>query len=127
MKRPTGLFRSLIAAAAASFAVAASAVVPAASETIVYAYPALPGPVGNCQWFNDNVNDRSIDAIVRQTDLLYNRVALTPDTPVTVTQTATTALGAQLVQFDLGRRLLCAGAQALHPELPEPSPPPPEP
>jgi hypothetical protein len=121
MKRP---LYSLTVATAAFFAVAASAVVPAASETIVYEYPAMPGPVANCQWFNDNLNDRTIDGIIRLTDLIYNRVALTPDTPVTVTQTATTAAGVQVVQFDLGRRLLCAGAEALHPELSQPSPPP---
>jgi hypothetical protein len=41
-----------------------------------------------------------------------------------VTGTATTAQAGQVVQFDISRRLLCAGAQVLHPEMPEPSPSP---
>lgn len=99
---------------------------PAPAETIVYEFAALPGPVVNCQWFDDNLNDHSIDAMIRQTDLLYNRVALPPDVTVAVSQTATTARGDQVAQFDLHGRLLCAGAAVFHPEMTEstPSPPP---
>ncbi|HEY5425862.1 MAG TPA: hypothetical protein VIJ77_04855 [Candidatus Tumulicola sp.] len=120
MKRST-VFVSL---AAAALVAAASAKIPAAAETIVYEYPALPGPASTCQWFDDNLNDRSIDALIRQTDLLYNRAALPPGKPVTVTATAMTADGGQIAQFSLKGRLLCTGAQALHPEMPEPSPSP---
>jgi hypothetical protein len=97
------------------------ATLPARSETIYYQFPALPGPVANCQWFDDNINDRSIDAIVRQTDLIYNRLALTPNTNVAVTGSATTLRGAQVVQFDVNGRLLCAEATVMHPDLVEPS------
>jgi hypothetical protein len=123
MKRST-VFISLVAAAFA--AAAGSAMVPAPAETIAYSYAALPGPVSTCQWFDDNLNDHSIDAIIRQTDLLYNRATLPPGVAVAVSQTGTSGRGDQLVQFDLHGRLLCAGAAALHPEMTEatPSPPP---
>jgi hypothetical protein len=91
---------------------------------VYYQYPALPGPVSNCQWFDDNINDRTTDSIVRQTDLIYNRLALTPNTTVNVSGSATTQLGAQVVQFDVGGRLLCAESTVLHPDLTEPSPSP---
>ncbi|MEO6834640.1 MAG: hypothetical protein ABI231_01860 [Candidatus Tumulicola sp.] len=116
----------LASLAAAAFVVAAagSATLSASAETIVYEFPALPGPVANCQWFDDNVNDRSIGAMIRQTDLLYNRTAPPPEAAVAVAQTATTALDARLVQFTLNGRLLCLDASALHAEATQPSPPP---
>ncbi|HEY1429787.1 MAG TPA: hypothetical protein VGF18_09450 [Candidatus Tumulicola sp.] len=101
------------------------ATLPARSETIYFQFPALPGPVANCQWFDDNINDRSTDSIVRQTDLIYNRLALTPNTNVAITGSATTQKGEQVVQFDVAGRLLCAEATVMHPEVPEPSPSPP--
>ena len=116
MKRSTGY---VLLVAAALLAAGGSLTVPARAETIAYSYAALPGPVTNCQWFDDNLNDHSIDAIIRQTDLLYNRAALTPGANVAVSQTAMTMNGDQLVQFDLHGRLLCAGATALHPEMTE--------
>lgn len=95
------------------------------ADTIVYTYPGLPGPVANCQWFDDNINDRSIDAIIRQTDLIYNRLALPAGENVAITQTATSAAGAQLVAFNVNRRLLCADSSAFHAEpTPTPSPTP---
>jgi hypothetical protein len=124
MKR-SSIFATL--AGTALVLAAASATVSAPAETIAYSYAALPGAVSNCQWFDDNLNDRSIDAIIRQTDLLYNRAALPPGVAVTVSQTATTARGDQVAQFALNGRLLCAGASALHPEMTEATPTPPSP
>ncbi len=124
MKR-SSVFATL--AGTALVVVAASATISAPAETIAYSYAALPGPVSNCQWFDDNLNDRSIDAIIRQTDLLYNRAALPPGVAVTVSQTATTARGDQVAQFTVNGRLLCAGAAALHPEMTEATPTPPSP
>lgn len=93
------------------------------ADTIVYTYPALPGPVANCVWFDDNINDRAIDALIRQTDLIYNRATLPVGLNVAITQSATTAAGAQEVSFDVNRRLLCADSAAFH-EEPTPSPSP---
>lgn len=123
MMRPTvvGTLAALVFVATA----AAGAVAPATAETVVYTFPALPGPVANCQWFDDNLNDRSVGALIRQTDLLYNRLALPADATVTITANGTTALGAQLAGFDLNRRHLCSDASAFHPESeasPSPAP-----
>jgi hypothetical protein len=124
MKRST-VFVSLMAVA---FSVAAaSAIVSAPAETIAYSYAALPGPLANCQWFDDNLNDHSIDAMIRQTDLIYNRKALPPGAAVSVSQTGVTARGDQLAAFDLNGRLLCAGASVLHPDMTEAAPTPPGP
>ncbi len=124
MKHSMVFVSLLVAALVLSWA---SATISAPAETIAYSYAALPGPVSNCQWFDDNLNDHSIDAMIRQTDLLYNRAALPPDVTVTVSQTATTARGDQVAQFAVNGRLLCAGASALHPEMTEASPTPPSP
>jgi hypothetical protein len=122
MKRLSALTVSTIAAGAA---ILAFATLPARSDTIYYQFPALPGPAENCQWFDDNINDRSTDSIVRQTDLIYNRLALVPNTTVNVSGSATTQKGTQEVAFDVNGRLLCAEATVIHPELTEPSPSPP--
>ncbi|HEY1653917.1 MAG TPA: hypothetical protein VGF86_02250 [Candidatus Tumulicola sp.] len=119
MNRST-IFTAFAALAFAAGAFSASTT-SAPADPVIYVDPALPGPVDNCQWFDDNLNDRSIGSLIRQTDLLYNRLALQPDQQVTITQTgATTAAGAQLVGFTLDRRGLCADAKAFHPQ-PEPS------
>jgi hypothetical protein len=118
MNRFKAMAASIVAAGAA---LAALGSLPAHADTIYFQFPALPGPVANCQWFDDNINARSDDAIVRQTDLIYNRLALTANTNATVTGSATTKAGAQVVQFDVGSRLMCAESQVMHPELPEPS------
>ncbi|MBV8373792.1 MAG: hypothetical protein JOY69_11080 [Candidatus Eremiobacteraeota bacterium] len=111
---------------AAFIAAVGSAALAAPAETVAYSYPALPGPVANCVWFDDNLNDHSIDAIIRQTDLLYNRAPLPPGATVAVSQTGTTARGDQIAQFTLNGRLLCAGATAFHPEMTEATPTPPD-
>jgi hypothetical protein len=121
----TAVKRRTFAAIFLSAAVLGIASLPARSETIYYQFPALPGPVANCQWFDDNINDRTTDSLVRQTDLIYNRLALVPNSTVTVTGSATTQKGAQVVQFDVAGRLLCAEATVIHPDLTEPSPSPP--
>jgi hypothetical protein len=122
MNRLKVVAASIVAAGAVLAGVGA---LPAHAETIYFQFPALPGPVANCQWFDDNINERSDDAIVRQTDLIYNRLALTPNTNATVTGSATTKDGGQVVQFDVGGRLMCAESTVMHPEQPEPSPSPP--
>lgn len=120
MKRST----HLVIFAAAALGLAAVAGKSAPAETIAYSYVALPGPVDNCRWFDDNLNDHSESSMIRLTDLLYNRAALPPGTGVAVSGSALSARGDQLVQFDLHGRLLCAGAAALHPELTEATPTP---
>ncbi len=112
--------RAPAAAALFAFAVCiAAAGAPAA--TILYTYTGLPGPSNSCKWFDDNLTDRSIDALTRQTDLLYNRVALPAGDSVAVAGTATTALGSPLVDFQLGSRNICTSAEALYGPTPEPS------
>jgi hypothetical protein len=92
-----------------------------AADQVVYQFAALRGGVDQCQWFDDNLNDRSEGALVRQADALYNRVALPPEAPVNVTQNATAASGSPLLGFTLGGSTLCAGAGAIRP-TPAPSP-----
>jgi len=102
--------------------ICAAAIGPApAADQVVYHFAALRGGADQCRWFDDNLNDRSEAALVRQVDALYNRVALPPAAPVTVTQNATVASGAPLLGFTLDRTQLCAGADAIRPS-PAPSP-----
>ncbi len=115
----------LFAMAAVTLALALAGRAPAPAETVAYVYAALPGPVENCTWFNDNLNDHSESSMIRLTDLLYNRAALPPGATVNVTQNATTGLGNQEAGFTLHGRLLCAGAAAFHPEIVEATPTPP--
>ena len=121
MKGPTVF--SLVAATAAVMALATRA--PAPAETVVYSYAALPGPVANCTWFNDNINDHSEDTMIHLTDLIYNRAALPPGANVNVTERTTTSRGDQELGFTLNGRLLCAGSAAFHPEIVEATPTPP--
>lgn len=121
MKRST-LFAAVVIAALALAVVART---PAPAETIAYTYAALPGPVANCQWFDDNLNDHAEGSMVRLTDLLYNRAALPAGTAVNVSGSSTTARGDQVVQFQVNGRLLCAGAAALNPSITEATPTPP--
>ena len=93
----------------------------ASAQTIMYTFTGLPGAVDTCKWFDDNLNDRSIDSLTRQTDLLYDRVALPADEPVAIKGTALTERGEQLVDFDLGKRTICAPAAAVYGPTPEPS------
>ncbi|HZY99354.1 MAG TPA: hypothetical protein VFE36_07255 [Candidatus Baltobacteraceae bacterium] len=92
-----------------------------AADQVVYQFAALRGGVDQCQWFDDNLNDRTEGALVRQADALYNRVALPPAAPVNVTQTATASSGATLLGFTVGGTTLCAGSDAIRP-TPAPSP-----
>jgi hypothetical protein len=92
-----------------------------AADQVVYQFAALRGGVDQCQWFDDNLNDRSELALERQVDALYNRVALPPGAPVNVTQNATAASGAPLLGFSIDRTQLCAGVDAIRPS-PVPSP-----
>ena len=111
--------------AAVTLALALAGRAPAPAETVVYAYAALPGPVENCTWFDDNLNDHSENAMIRLTDLIYNRAALPPGATVNVTQSATTGRGDREAGFTLNGRLLCAGAAAFNPEIVEATPTPP--
>jgi predicted pyridoxine 5'-phosphate oxidase superfamily flavin-nucleotide-binding protein len=90
------------------------------AENVVYQFPALRGDVSTCEWFDENLNDRSEGALIRQTDALYNRLALPVGAPVTVTQTATTSGGTQLLGFRLDGAGLCAGVETIRPS-PQPS------
>lgn len=117
--------RSTVFAAIAAVALTIALTSRTPAETIVYAYAALPGPVANCTWFNDNLNDHSEASMIRLTDLLYNRAALPPGANVNVSAGAPDGRGDQDLQFTLNGRLLCAGAAALHPEIVEATPTPP--
>ncbi|MGC1381645.1 MAG: hypothetical protein WA814_11560 [Candidatus Baltobacteraceae bacterium] len=114
--------RSIAAVAFAFVAVLAGGAAPA--ETILYSFTGLPGQVDACKWFVDNLNtDRSVDALTRQTDLLYNRIALPAGESVAIQGHATTLSGSPLVDFTLGRRTICTGADAIYGPTPEPSAP----
>jgi hypothetical protein len=116
MKRPS--------AAAAAFAFLVTSAAGAASASpILFVFTGLRGGAADtCKWFDDNINDRSVDALTRQTDLLYNRIALPPDASVAVRGTAVTDQGEQLVDFNLGSALICTGAEAIYGPTPSPSP-----
>jgi hypothetical protein len=86
----------------------------ASSQEIVYSFTGLRGAVDGCKWFNDNLTDRSIDALTRQTDMLYNRLALPAGAPVTVVGTAVTEAGEQLVDFKLNSSQVCGPAEAVY-------------
>jgi hypothetical protein len=114
--------KRLMAAAAAFGAMSALACAGAPAQTIMYSFTGLPGGAADaCKWFDDNLTDRSIGALTRQTDLLYNRVALPVDTPVAIGGTATTEQGEALVDFKLGSRTICTAAEAIYGPTPEPS------
>ncbi|MBV9720016.1 MAG: hypothetical protein JOZ77_11905 [Candidatus Eremiobacteraeota bacterium] len=116
MKRPT--------AAAAAFALTAIAVAggTASPQTILYTFTGLRGGAADtCKWFDDDATDRSIAALTRQTDLLYNRIALPAGANVTPRGTAVTAQGEQLVDFNLGSATICTAAEALYGPTPSPA------
>jgi hypothetical protein len=110
-------------AAAALFAVLVALGAGAASaDPILFTFTGLRGGAGDtCKWFNDNLTDRSIDALARQTDLLYNRIALPVGENVTVGGTATTEQGEQLVDFHLQSAMICTTAEAIYGPTPMPS------
>jgi hypothetical protein len=94
------------------------------AETVTYVYAALPGPIDNCQWFDAHLNDRDTGALAQIANLLYNRAALKPGAPVTITQTGTTDSGAPLSAFKYDGRVLCAQSEAVLPATPSPAPTP---
>ncbi len=119
---------------AAAFALAAIALVagacalPARADSVIYSFAALRGGAPTCQWFDDNINDRSMDSIVTQTDMLYNRTALPAGEPVSNVQTAPLKTGRLVAGFTVDRTGLCSGDDAINPNAPQPSTPPsPEP
>jgi hypothetical protein len=114
MKRPS-------AAAAAFIGLLFVAGGAASAQPILYSFTALRGAVGTCKWFDDNITDRSTAALTRQTDLLYNRLALPAEEQITVGGTATTDQGEQLVDFNLGGRTVCSAASAIYGPTPIPS------
>jgi hypothetical protein len=114
MKRP-----SAAAAAFALTAVFAAGAAPA--QTIQYTFTGLRGAVDTCKWFNDDLADRSIGALTRQTDLLYNRIALPAGADVAVGGTAVTDRGEQLVDFRLNSATICTAAEAIYGPTPTPS------
>ncbi|MGA7354015.1 MAG: hypothetical protein WBW76_01160 [Candidatus Cybelea sp.] len=115
MKRPS--------AAAAVFALLLALGAGAASaDPILYTFTGLRGGASDtCKWFNDNLTDRSVAALSRQTDLLYNRIALPVDENVAIGSTATTEQGEQLVDFHLHGALICTTAEAVYGPTPIPS------
>jgi hypothetical protein len=119
MKRPS----AGAAAFAAIVLVAAGAARAQTQQTILYTYAALPGGASDtCKWFDDNIlTDRSIPALTRQTDLLYNRIALPFGQPVALGGTATTVQGEPLVDFHLYNKTVCTAAEAVYGPTPEPS------
>jgi hypothetical protein len=94
------------------------------ADSVTYVYAALPGPIGNCQWFDAHLNDRDTGALAQIVDLLYNRAALTQGTPVTITQSGSTDSGVPLSAFRYNGRLLCAQSEAVLPATPSPEPTP---
>jgi hypothetical protein len=93
----------------------------ASAQQILYTFTGLRGAVNDCKWFNDYLTDRSIDALTRQTDMLYNRLALPAGVPVTVVGTAVTEQGGQLVDFKLNSSEICTTAEAIYGPTPAPA------
>jgi hypothetical protein len=93
---------------------------------ILYSFTGLRGgAIDTCKWFNDNINaDRSVGTMTRQTDLLYNRIALPVGENVAVGNTAVTNEGEQVVDFKIGSATICSTAEALYGPTPSPSPAP---
>jgi hypothetical protein len=109
------MMKACAAALALIAAIGLAAARGAAADSVMYSFTALRGDVATCQWFDQNLNDRSEHALERQIDDLYNRVALPYGEPVNVTQTATATTGTPLLGFTLGHTMLCAAAGAIRP------------
>ena len=104
------------------FAISLAMVQTAPAQPILYAFTGLPGSAPTCKWFDDNLNaDRSVGSLARQTDMLYNRLALPVDRDVAVGGTATTNEGGQVVDYRVGSREICSTAEAIYGPTPEPS------
>ena len=103
----------------AMIAFAASA---ASAQPILFVFTGLRGSADDtCKWFNDNLTDRSLGALTRQTDMLYNRIALPPGEDVAVGGSAVSAQGEQLVDFHLHSALICTAGEAIYGPTPTPS------
>jgi len=109
------------AALAAFTLIVTLAVSTASAQPILFSFAALPGAVDTCKWFDDNISDRSVDALTRQTDLLFNRVALPAGNEVRVGGSAVTGQGQQLIDFALGSRTVCTDSEAIYGPTPQPS------
>ena len=107
----------------AALALAASMPLQARADQVLYTFAALRGDVGVCQWFDNNINDRSLAAMIAQTDMLYNRTPLPPGAPVANVRTATLQNGTTVAGFTVNGVLLCAGDDAINPSAPPPAMP----
>jgi hypothetical protein len=117
MKRPT--------AVAAAFILMLPLAAGASAQPVLYTFTGLRGGAADtCKWFDDNLGDRSVGALTRQTDLLYNRIALPAGTTVTVRGTAVTDEGEQVVDFQLNSATICTAGDAIYGPTPSPSPAP---
>ncbi|HEV3091894.1 MAG TPA: hypothetical protein VGX91_10710 [Candidatus Cybelea sp.] len=110
------------AAAALFTAMLALAAAAASAQPILYSFTGFPSAVDGCKWFDDNLNaDRDEGSMTRQTDMLYNRIALPAGQDVTVGGSATSAAGGQLLDYRLGSKTVCSTAEAIYGPTPEPS------
>jgi len=114
-------FLGLLCAAAATLALLPTV---SRANTVTYVYAALPGPVDNCQWFDSHLDARDTGSLAQLIDLLYNRAAPVAGTPVTITQSGTSAQGTPLSAFTYNGRVLCAQSEAVLPATPSPAPTP---
>ena len=97
-----------------------SGVAPA--QPILFAFTGLRGSAAEtCKWFDDNLADRSIGALTRQTDMLFNRIALPAGENVSVLGSAVTDQQEQLVDFDLHSARICTAAAAIYGPTPTPA------
>ena len=112
--------RPSLAAAAFALTLALGAGV-ASAQTILYTFTGLRGAVDTCKWFDDDITDRSISSLTRQTDLLYNRIALPVGADVAVGGTAITQQGEQLVDFHVNGAQICTAGEAIYGPTPTPS------
>jgi hypothetical protein len=85
------------------------------AQPILASFTGLPGAVADCKWFDDNLNtDRDVGSLTRQTDLLYNRIALPAGENVALGATATSAEGDELIDYKLGSKTVCSTAVAIY-------------
>jgi hypothetical protein len=92
------------------------------AQPIVYIFTGLPGDAASCKWFDDNLNaDRDLGTMIRQTDMLYNSLALPVDRDVAVGGSATTSAGDRVVDYRIGSRQICSTAEALGGPSPQPT------
>jgi hypothetical protein len=94
------------------------------ADSVTYVYAALPGAVNTCQWFDAHLNDRDTNSVAQLVDLLYNRAAPVPGTPITILGSGNTDAGVPLSAFRYRGRELCAQSEAVLPATPSPAPTP---